>query len=56
MTKVRRFNMTLPAWLKDSVAQVARNKGISMAEYVKDVLKESVAKDIEGVKSNHSPE
>jgi len=34
-----RFNMVLPQWLKDEALAEANKKGVSLAEYIKDLMK-----------------
>lgn len=36
--------MVMPHWLKDKLERESKEKGISMAELIKDVLKQHVAK------------
>lgn len=38
-TQTVRFNMVLPAWLHKKAFFAAKKKGISMAEYIKDLIK-----------------
>lgn len=45
MTQTERFDMAIPTWLKEAVKVIAERKGISVSEYVKDLLKEAVTKD-----------
>jgi predicted HicB family RNase H-like nuclease len=46
MKEAERFNMVLPKWLKEAVKQAAESKGVGMSEYVKDVLKDAVKRDL----------
>jgi predicted HicB family RNase H-like nuclease len=46
-TATSRMDMAIPTWLKESLTQAAAKKGVSAAEYVKDAIKERVAKDEE---------
>ena len=41
-TDTARFHLVLPQWLKYKLKAKADEKGISMAEYIKDLLKEAV--------------
>jgi hypothetical protein len=43
--KSERYEIVLPSWLKAAVAKAAKAKGISMAEYIKDAIKEALKKD-----------
>jgi len=40
--KTEKFNMFIPAWLKAELKESSKQKGVSMAEYVKDILKHDV--------------
>jgi predicted HicB family RNase H-like nuclease len=40
--KQERLDMVVPAWLKQALRDAAKNKGVSMSEYVKDILKEAI--------------
>ena len=40
--KTDRFNMTLPAWLKDAAKKRADSMGVSLSEYVKDLMKKDI--------------
>lgn len=42
-----RFQIVLPAWLKEAVQDRAEILNISMAEYVKDALKEKLDRENE---------
>lgn len=53
MPKSDRFEMVLPPWLKAAVKECADLKGVGMSEYVKDVLKEAVKRDLEGKEKNN---
>jgi predicted HicB family RNase H-like nuclease len=44
-TSTSRFNLVLPTWLKDAATEIAKDRGISLAEYFKDALKERVERD-----------
>jgi predicted HicB family RNase H-like nuclease len=43
--KSERLEIVIPKWLKDAVKEAAKSKGISMAEYIKDTLKNAVKAD-----------
>jgi hypothetical protein len=40
MARTKRFNLVLPPWLKDAVRKEANEKGVSIAEVIKDAIKE----------------
>ena len=40
-----RLQLVLPRWLKDEVNKLAKEKGISMSEFIKDSLKEATARE-----------
>lgn len=40
-----RLDMVLPTWLKEVVVKSALDKGVSVAEYVKDAIKEKITRD-----------
>lgn len=42
MPDSERFNMVLPKWLKDAVTELAKKKGVSLSEFIKDLLKREV--------------
>lgn len=42
-----RFSMVLPKWLKDAITDLAKKKGVSLSEYVKDLLKREVLEERE---------
>ena len=44
MTQQTRFQMVMPGWMKAAVARLAKEKGISQGELVKDVLKSHIEK------------
>ncbi len=46
MTKQVRYQMVIPEWLKTELEGIAKNKGISLAELIKDVLKLYVEKRV----------
>jgi predicted HicB family RNase H-like nuclease len=52
-TATSRMDMTLPTWLKEALVHAAGKKGVSAAEYVKDALKDRVAKDEEKANARH---
>ena len=37
-----RYEMVLPKWLKEAAQREAEKKGISLAEYIKDLIKRDV--------------
>lgn len=43
--KSERLYMVIPLWLKDEAKKIAESKGITLSEYIKDVLKDSVNKE-----------
>lgn len=43
--KQDRLQIVIPKWLKGELKTAADNKGISMAEYIKDTLKSSLSAD-----------
>lgn len=45
MKKSERLHLVLPSWLKTALKQAADAKGITMSEYIKDVLKDSLKKE-----------
>lgn len=49
--KQERLQIVLPKWLKDELKKAADDKGISMGEYIKDVLKMSLSP----IRSGESP-
>lgn len=42
MTVQVRYQMVLPQWLKEAAQREAEKKGISLAEYIKDLIKHDV--------------
>lgn len=40
-----RINLMVPIWLKIAMMEIAKSKGISMSEYIKDTMKSSVEKE-----------
>jgi hypothetical protein len=40
--KQERFQIVLPTWLKDKLRAAALEKGVSMADFIKDLLKEQL--------------
>lgn len=42
MSKQVRYQMVMPQWLKDALEQEAKKKDISLAEFIKDVLKKHI--------------
>lgn len=42
-----RFNLMIPAWLKIAAEGKAMRKGISLAEYIKDLIKKDIGDNIE---------
>jgi predicted HicB family RNase H-like nuclease len=40
-----RLNMVIPAWLKAEAQRIAKSKGISLSEYIKDALKSAIIAD-----------
>lgn len=53
MPDSERFNMVLPKWLKEAVQQLAKKRGVSLSEYVKDLLKREVEKEKRGNTEEH---
>ncbi len=45
-----RLQLVLPVWLKDALKEASKIKGISMAEYIKDAVKERLDKDADSNK------
>lgn len=43
--KSERYQIVLPAWLKKSLVDAAKRKGVSMAEYIKDASKEKLERE-----------
>lgn len=43
--KSERLDLVIPAWLKEQIKEMAKQKGITMSEYIKDVLKGAVQRD-----------
>ncbi len=41
----QRLQIILPTWLKEALAAASEQKGISMAEYIKDAVKEKLHKE-----------
>jgi hypothetical protein len=37
--------MVIPAWLKAEAQRIAKSKGISLSEYIKDALKSAIIAD-----------
>lgn len=42
MAKQERFQLVIPLWLKERIKQVSEEKGISMSEAIKDILKKGL--------------
>jgi predicted HicB family RNase H-like nuclease len=42
MPQQARFNMVIPQWLKDKAEAKAEELGISLAEYIKDLMKKDI--------------
>ena len=45
--KFVRLDILLPAWLKDTLKELSAEKGLTPSEYIRDVLKAHVAKELE---------
>lgn len=45
INKTERIALVAPAWLKTALQNIAKEKGISMSEYLKDIAKEAVKRD-----------
>jgi antitoxin component of RelBE/YafQ-DinJ toxin-antitoxin module len=43
--KSERLHMVIPGWLKEEAKAIAESKGITLSEYIKDVLKDAVKKE-----------
>jgi len=43
--KQERLDMVVPAWLKESLKVSARERGVTLSEFVKDILKQAVRQD-----------
>ena len=43
--KSERLYMVIPAWLKSDAKRIAESKGITLSEYIKDLLKEAVTQE-----------
>lgn len=43
--KSERLYMVIPPWLKEESKKIAKSKGITLSEYIKDVLKDAVNKE-----------
>jgi antitoxin component of RelBE/YafQ-DinJ toxin-antitoxin module len=43
--KSERLYMVIPPWLKEEAKKIAESKGITLSEYIKDVLKDAVSKE-----------
>ncbi|MEE9397624.1 MAG: hypothetical protein V3V31_11500 [Methylococcales bacterium] len=52
MSRQIRYQLVLPSWLKETLTQLAGRKGVSTAEFVKDVLKNYV----DGLETNPGDE
>lgn len=44
MATQERFQLVIPAWLKEEVKKIAKKRNISMSEAIKDILKQYVIK------------
>ena len=42
MSKQERFQLVIPAWLKNEVRKIAELKQISLSEAIKDILKKEI--------------
>ena len=42
MPSQARFNLVLPQWLKDEANKKANEQNISLAEYIKDLIKKDI--------------
>lgn len=42
MVKIARIYMVWPEWLKNEALLLAREKGINLSEYVKDLVKSDI--------------
>lgn len=40
-----RFNLVIPKWLREKIAKLAKDKGVSISEFIKDLLKNEVNKN-----------
>jgi antitoxin component of RelBE/YafQ-DinJ toxin-antitoxin module len=45
--KSERLYMVIPGWLKEEAKAIAESKGITLSEYIKDILKDAVKKEKE---------
>ena len=52
MAESEKLLIVTPKWLKDKLREAALLKGVTMSEYVKDLIKEAVKRDLEGL--NHA--
>jgi metal-responsive CopG/Arc/MetJ family transcriptional regulator len=43
--KSKRLQIVIPAWLKSALKDASESKGISMAEYIKDAIKEKLERE-----------
>jgi len=43
--KSERLYLVVPAWLKESMKEIADSKGITLSEYIKDSMKVKVKED-----------
>ena len=43
--KQERFNLVWPSWLKEAATKAAKERGVSIAEYIKDLIKRDLTKD-----------
>jgi hypothetical protein len=53
VTATSRMELAIPTWLKEELIRFAAKKGVSAGEYVKDAIKERVAKDEEKAHARH---
>jgi len=43
--KSERLHLVLPAWLKKAIKDCSDERGVSMSEFIKDVLKDAVKRE-----------
>ena len=49
MAESEKLLIVTPKWLKEKLREAAALKGVTMSEYVKDLIKEAVKRDLDGV-------
>lgn len=54
MAESEKLLIVTPKWLKEKLREAAALKGVTMSEYVKDLIKEAVKRDLDGVSNAKS--